>query len=177
MYKLLQFQGDAVISDTSSLFAEALILSWNLFLPGKDEIVHQTKNSVDQLEDCMQQCDGGNASLKRHKVCHESGGALLGSVDIPCKVFRELSGCYNSCAKSNKKHRHCNSTSHEISCLAAIRGVNNHGGVHSVNLSCTRAMLSGWRFCRPSSCKVMLEFKPESYHKYQVCQSSPFHGY
>lgn len=139
--------------------------------------MHQTKNSVDQLTDCMQHCDGSNASLKRYKVDHESGWALSGLVDIPCKVFREFSGCSNSYAKSNEKQRQCNLTSHEISCLAAIRGVNNHGGVHSVNLSCTRAMLSSWGFCRPSSCKVMLEFKPESYHKYQVCQISPFHGH
>ncbi|KAF3446226.1 hypothetical protein FNV43_RR11405 [Rhamnella rubrinervis] len=167
-FPLLQkFQGDAVISDTSSVFVEALILSWNLFLPREDEIVHQTKNLVDQLKDCMQHCDGGNASLKRCKVDHESGGALSGLVDIPCKVSREFSGS-NSYAKSNEKQSHCNLTSHEISCLAAIRGVNNHGGVHSVKLSCTRAILRSWGFCRPSSCKVMLEFKPESYHKYQL---------
>lgn len=120
----------------------------------------------------MEHCDGGNASLKRHKVDPESGKAFSGLVDIPGKVFREFGGS-NSYAKCNKKQRRCNLTSHEISCLAAIRGVSNHGGVQSVNWYCTRAMLTSWEFCSSSSCKVMLEFKPESYYKYQVCQISP----
>lgn len=163
------------------MFVEALILHWNLFLPGKDEIGHLTKDSGDRPKEFMDCCDDGNhqghSSPKRHKVNHESSWALSGLVENPCKVVRELSACSNSYVKPNEKQRNCNFTSHEVSCLAAIRGGNNHCGVYLVNLNCTGAMSNSWGFCRPTVKKVMLEFKPESYYKYQVCQISPFDGY
>ncbi|XP_015884731.3 CST complex subunit CTC1 isoform X3 [Ziziphus jujuba] len=171
---LQKFQAHTGISDSSSAFVEALILSLNLFLPGEDEIKHLTKDSGDWLRECMEYCDDGNrqghSSLKRHKVNHESSWAFSGLLENPCKPVREVSACSNSCVKPNEKQKNCNLTSHEVSCLAAIRGVNNHSGVYLVNLNCTRAMSSSQGFCRPIASKVMLEFRPESYYKYQLLQ-------
>ncbi|PON99190.1 CST complex subunit CTC [Trema orientale] len=168
---LSKFQGDTVTSDESSMFVEAVILHWNLFLGVKDVSVYETKDSGNQLKKRTEHCDDGNHEehiSKRCKHDNTSSMALSDSVDVSCKAVRSLRTCSNS-SESSEKQSFCNFTAHQISCSATIRDVNNHRVVCSIILHYTGA-LNGCGFCRPNTQKVLLEFKPESFHIYQFLQ-------
>ncbi|XP_062097662.1 CST complex subunit CTC1 isoform X2 [Humulus lupulus] len=164
-----RFQGDTVTPDKSNIFVEAVIFHWNLFLNEKDG--HATMDSGDQLKKRMKHCDDRNNDehiFKRCKNDHISSMELSDLVDIPCKAVGQLRPRLNF-SESSEKQSFCNFTSHQISCSATVRGVNNHSVVRSVILPYTGA-LNGCGFCRPSAQKVLLELKPESFHMYQFLQ-------
>lgn len=153
-----------------------MIFHWNVFLVEKDGFVPETKDSGDQLKKRMDHCDGGNHEhhiSKRCKNDHTSSMALSDFVDIPCKAVGQFRSCSNS-SESSEKQSFCNSTSHQIYWSATLRGVNNHRTVRSIILHYTGA-LNGCGFCRPGAQKILLEFNPESFHIYQVCDISTFH--
>ncbi|KAF3974532.1 hypothetical protein CMV_002140 [Castanea mollissima] len=159
---------DMAVSNTSSLFIEAIILPWDLFLNG-DGL--PTKVSREQLEEPMECCAGENyqehASLKRRKIDHASIRALSAGVMYDCsKPDRGLSSC---CI--NEKRMSCNLSSyHKISCSITARGVNCNSIVSSGTLQCTSSSLNGGGGCRPSARKVLLEIKSESFFMYQFLQ-------
>lgn len=154
----MQFQDDTVTSDESSMFVEAMIFHWSLFLVGKDGFVHATKDSGDQL---------------KKRTEHEEHTSKRCKRDHPFKVVEKLRSCYSS-SESSEKQCFFKFTSHQVSCSATLRGVNNDPVVRSIILYYTGA-LNGCGFCIPSAQKVLLEFKPESFHIYQVCDVSSFH--
>ncbi|KAM4129576.1 hypothetical protein ACJW30_01G033900 [Castanea mollissima] len=159
---------DMAVSNTSSLFIEAIILPWDLYLNG-DGL--PTKVSREQLEEPMECCAGENyqehASLKRRKIDHASIRALSAGVMYDCsKPDRGLSSC---CI--NEKRMSCNlSSCHKISCSITARGVNCNSIVSSGTLQCTSSSLNGGGGCRPSARKVLLEIKSESFFMYQFLQ-------
>lgn len=167
------------VSNTSSLFVEAVILPWDLFLNG-DGL--PTKVSTEQLEEPMECCAGENyqehASLKRRKIDHTSIRALSAGVMYDCsKTDCGLSSCSNSYAQFNEELMSYNLSSyHKISCLITVRGVNCNSIVSSGTLQCTSPSLNGGGGggCRPSARKVLLEIKSESFFKYQVSLISFF---
>ncbi|XP_060958065.1 CST complex subunit CTC1 isoform X3 [Cannabis sativa] len=164
-----KFQGDNITPDKSNIFVEAVIFHWNLFLNEKDG--HATMDSGDQLKKRMKYCDGRHHDehiFKRCKKDHISSKELSDLVDTPCKAIGKLRTCLNS-SESCDKQSFCNFTSHQISCSATIKGVNNRSVVRSVILPYT-GTLNGCGFCRPSAQKVLLELKPESLHIYQFLQ-------
>ncbi|KAL5558189.1 hypothetical protein UlMin_034400 [Ulmus minor] len=173
---LQKFKGDTVCLDLSSMFAEAVILSWDLFVAEKDVPVHATADPSNLLKKRREHCDGGSnlecISLKKCKIDHASSRALSGLVGIPfpCSTAMQLSACSNSVIKSSGKQSCCNLRCREISCSANIKGFNNHGVARSLILPHKRANSNGCGFCRPRALKVLLEFKPESFHKYQLLQ-------
>ncbi|XP_024017091.1 CST complex subunit CTC1, partial [Morus notabilis] len=169
---LEKFQGDTAMSDPPSMFAEAVILSWNLSVARKDGFVHATKNSGDQPKKCMEHCNGKNDQehiSKRRKVDHASSRELSGLVDIPHNAER-LRTCSNSDVEPSGKHSCCNCTSHEIPASATIKVAKNQSVVRSVILNYSGSNLNGHGLCRRSSHKVFLEFKPENFHIYQLLQ-------
>ncbi|XP_030950352.1 CST complex subunit CTC1 isoform X1 [Quercus lobata] len=170
---LHKLNGDMAVSNTSSLFVEAIILPWDLFLNG-DGL--PTKVSMEQLEEPMECCAGENyqehASLKRRKIDHASIKALSAAVMYDCsKPDHGLSSCSNSYAQFNEELMSCNLSSYQkISCLITVRGVNCNSMVSSGTLQCTSSSLNGGGGCRPSARKVLLEIKSESFFKYQFLQ-------
>lgn len=165
------------VSNTSSLFIEAIILPWDLFLNG-DGL--PTKVSREQLEEPMKCCAGENyqehASLKRRKIDHASIRALSAGVMYDCsKPDRGLISCSNSYAQFNEEQMSCNLSSyHKISCLITVRGVNCNSIVSSGTLQCTSSSLNGGGGCRPSARKVLLGIKSDSFFMYQVSLISFF---
>lgn len=165
------------VSNTSSLFVEAIILPWDLFLNG-DGL--PTKVSTEQLEEPVECCAGENyqehASLKRRKIDRASIRALSAGVMYDCSIpDRGLSSCSNSYAQFNEELMSCNLSSyHKISCLITVGGVNCNSKVSSGTLQCTSSSLNGGGGCRPSARKVLLEIKSESFFKYQVSLISFF---
>jgi hypothetical protein len=153
-------------------------LPWDLFLVG-DGLLNPTKVSREQLEESMERSAGENyqdhASLKRRKIDHASIRALSAGVMYDfSKPGSELSACSNSYAQSNEELMSCNLSDHEISCSVTVRGVNCNSQVSSGILHCTSDSLNGGGGCGPSARKVLLEFKSESFFKYQVCLISFF---
>lgn len=165
-----QFQGDAMIASSSSMFVEAIILPWNLSVAGNNGISYQTGVVGDVPKNFMESCAVGsymkNVSFKRHKVSHSSSkGLSSGSMDSSCELVGKLNSCSNSYIESSEDQKYSDLSSHEISCSAIISGVTG-----SVILYCTKDKLNSGGFCSPSGQKVLLEFKSESFYKYQVCQ-------
>uniref|UniRef100_A0A2N9HSB4 CST complex subunit CTC1 n=1 Tax=Fagus sylvatica TaxID=28930 RepID=A0A2N9HSB4_FAGSY len=154
---LHKFHGDPAVSNTSSLFVEAIILPWDLFLVG-DGLLNPTKVSREQLEESMERSAGENyqdhASLKRRKIDHASIRALSAGVMYDfSKPGSELSACSNSYAQSNEELMSCNLSDHEISCSVTVRGVNCNSQVSSGILHCTSDSLNGGGGCGPSARK------------------------
>lgn len=150
------------------MFAEAVIFYWNLSFTGKEGFTHATKNSGDRLKKCMEHCDGKNHQehlSKRLKIDHASSRAFSDFEDIPYNIERLRT---NSDAESSGKHSCCNFTSHGIPCSATIRAVKNQSVAHSVILNYTGSNLNGCGLSGPRARKALLEFKPESFHIYQV---------
>lgn len=163
-----QFQGDAMIASSSSMFVEAIILPWNLSVTGNNGISYETGFVGNDPKNFMESCAVGsylkNGSFKRHKVSHSSSkGLSSGSMDSSCELVRKLNSCSNSYIESSENQKYSDLSSHEISCSAIISGVTG-----SVILYCTKDKLNSGGFC--SGQKVLLEFKSESFYKYQVCQ-------
>ncbi|XP_050378605.1 CST complex subunit CTC1 isoform X2 [Argentina anserina] len=166
---LHKLQGDALIRSSSSMFVEAIILPWNLSVAGKNAISCQTgvvengpKNS---MEFCAVGCYLKNGSFKRQKVTDSRKELSLGSTECSCEAIRKLNSCAKSCIESNEVKTYSNLSSHEISCLAIIGGV-----TRSVILYGTKAKLNGGSFSGPSGQKILLEFKSDSFYKYQLLQ-------
>jgi len=156
-----------------SLFVEALILPWNLFLAA-DGLMNPTTVSREQLEEPMEHSAGENyqelVSLKRCNFNHYSMRALRSGIMYDfCK-----SGSENPYTKSSEEPRLGKLSSYEISCSVTVRVVDGNDLVTSGILYCTRANPSSVGGCRSGAYKVLMEFKSESIFNYQVCLMSLF---
>ncbi|PQP99936.1 CST complex subunit CTC1 isoform X1 [Prunus yedoensis var. nudiflora] len=169
---LQKYQDDVVIENSSSMFVEAIILPWDLFLAGSYEISCPTRALGDNPKNSMESAGGNyldHVSPKRRKFNDSSSrGLSSNSVNNSSDSVREPSSCSISYKESREKQKYCDLTSREISCSAMISGVNGHSLVGSVILHCTRAKLNNGGFCRPGGQKVLLEFTSESFYKYQL---------
>ncbi|KAG6674780.1 hypothetical protein I3842_15G062100 [Carya illinoinensis] len=165
--------GDPAIPDRSSLYVEALVLPWDLYFV-EEGLVNLEKVSGEQLEECPEHSANENyerVSLKRRKSDHALIRASSSGVMLEfCKSSSELSARSYSSTQSNEEPRCCNSNSYEISCLVTVRGVNGNRAVSSGIMHCTRLNLNTGGSCRSSMQKVLLEFKSESFVKYQLLQ-------
>ncbi|XP_022139502.1 CST complex subunit CTC1 isoform X2 [Momordica charantia] len=166
---LQKFQGKHLAPNTSSMFVEAVVYSWNLFLTERDKR-YSTKASMKQLTE-----DSGSANYQRHvdkrlKIDHQSG-RVEGS-DIVCN-FGDSSCGFNGCCDcyegSNEEHECCNLNHHRISCVATISS--KHGSQDmSGFLFNTRCRSSSGCSYRLNAQRILLEIEPESTLKYQFLQ-------
>ncbi|KAK6245301.1 hypothetical protein SCA6_008391 [Theobroma cacao] len=170
-FPLLQkFRGDSMITKRSSVFAEAIVLPWYLFLAGKDGTVLPNKVSRD--------CTGGNcldhAPRKRHKTDCASSCVSPGFKDNFGIASSEKSTCSSreTCGDQSCPRM---SFSHEIPCLATIQGVNNFIFTSSGFLYRTKANAKISVVCKESADKILLEFTSESDLKYQLLQIGGFY--
>ncbi|KAF5468328.1 hypothetical protein F2P56_012486 [Juglans regia] len=170
---LYKVHGDPAIPDRSCLYVEALVLPWDLYFV-EDGLVNLEKVSGEQLKECPEHSANENyerLSLKRRKSDHASIRESSSGVMFEfCKSSSELSACSCSSTQSSEEPRCCNSNSYEISCLVTVRGVNGNRAVSSGIMHCTRLNLNTGGSCRSSMQKVLLEFKSESFVKYQLLQ-------
>ncbi|KAK9270379.1 hypothetical protein L1049_025958 [Liquidambar formosana] len=182
---LQKFQGDPVISNRSSMFAEAMVLPWDLFLAGKDGNMHPSMVSKEKRQKLMEHGDCGNyqehASCKRCKIGHASirasySGIMDYSSDAGKESCGHLNDCSSPCRTCSVERKHCNLCSTpEIPCMATIRSVNNHSLVSSGWLCCRKANVNVSVGCKPSSRNLLLEFKSESIFKYQLLRIGDFY--
>ncbi|PRQ20115.1 putative CST complex subunit CTC1, plant protein [Rosa chinensis] len=166
---LHKFQGD-VLTSSLSMFVEAIILPWNLSVAENNGIACQTGVVGDDPKNSMEFCAVGcylkNDSFKRRKVCDSSRKELSsGSMDCSYEAVGKLNSCSESYIESSEDKTYSDLSCHEISGLAIISEV-----TRSVMLYCTKAKLNSDGFCGPSGQKILLEFKSDSFYKYQLLQ-------
>ena len=155
-----QFQKDQVVSYEFSMFVEAVVLPWDLFLSGKNP----TKVSKDQNEEPMEHYDSRNnheyGSHKRCKIDHAWSRPLSSGFRDKSIPGIGLCSYMSGCSSANEQDPV------EIPCLACF---GSGSLVSSGKLYCTEATLKFGTGYKPSALKVLLEFKSESFVKYQVC--------
>ncbi|KAE8675887.1 Telomere maintenance component 1 [Hibiscus syriacus] len=151
-----------------SVFAEAIVMPWYLFLTAKDGSIHQEKVLID--------CTIGNptdhSSSKRQKTSCSSSQSGPGFKNNFCNVcFEKGTFLRETCG-----HQSCMGTnfSHEIPCLATIQGVNNFfftsfGTLYRIKTNAKA------KVCKGSAKKIFLAFASESDFKYQLLQIGGFY--
>ncbi|XP_058080367.1 CST complex subunit CTC1 [Magnolia sinica] len=157
------FEDDPIISDRPSSFAEAIIFPYNLFLPGENGDTQLNEYSRYKLKSHLECTDRKNCpeelSFKRLKIAPGSNGAL------PCSSKDNLGAVGNGLYKLPTD---CFSSRVEIPCSLAVRSINEK-----------RLLVPGILVCpnrnynvvdKASGQKVLLEFKSESFSKYQLLQ-------
>ncbi|XP_077216587.1 conserved telomere maintenance component 1 isoform X2 [Tasmannia lanceolata] len=179
------FQGAPSISHGSSLFAEAIILPYALFLLGKNGCIQLGEFVKDKLEAHSEYVDSKNylekLSSKRPKIAHATNGALTlgskvesgevgkGHYKIPkdfCSPFWE----FNTEQKPSKL-----SSALEIPCSLTVKSINNDVSVISATLFRANGSVADNLAEKPSAEKIMVEFKSGTFNKYQLLRIGMFY--
>ncbi|KAA3490591.1 CST complex subunit CTC1-like isoform X1 [Gossypium australe] len=147
-----------------SVFAEAGVLPWYLFLAGKDGSVHQGN----VLRGCTVGNHADHSSSKRQKTDCGSSQLSPGFEDNFCSACLEkgTSSLRETCGDPSCLRT---SFSHESPCLATIRGFNNFIYTSAGTL-CRMKANARVKACKGSAKKIFLEFTSESDLKYQLLQ-------
>ncbi|XP_060190180.1 CST complex subunit CTC1 isoform X2 [Lycium barbarum] len=166
---LQKFQGSQHASRTSSAFAEALILPWDLLVADKTRDIHIDKPFIDQLKEPMnffnRTENGKLIACKRHKPDQLSNQALTCALND--------TGNEPSCSSSHpaytcsfvvdKHHNSC--VPEEVPCLVTGNcvdypslGMLHHTGTKANVGSCSK----------PQVRRALLEFKSEAFSVYEV---------
>ncbi|KAJ4963941.1 hypothetical protein NE237_023880 [Protea cynaroides] len=171
------FQGRSNISKNSTLFAEAIILPWNLSIPLENGNICPTEVSNFKLAEgskdhAKRNCQE-NSVNKRPKIAHFSGGRLTaGSSDglqrDGNKTYDSLSDC-SPCSEFGSSHKSCDLNYHiGTRCCVTIRNCNDQMPLRSGILYCTNPNAGDGVLVRRSLQKVVLEFKSECLFKHQL---------
>ncbi|KAI8549836.1 hypothetical protein RHMOL_Rhmol06G0056300 [Rhododendron molle] len=165
-----KFQGE---QGTSSMFAEAFILLWDLLIAGKDGHKCLTNLSSDLLKEPMEHHYTSRnypefVPSKRYKIDQPSNRDLHSSLH---GAEYELCGpktCFSSssCARSYQEQKCLNLCSPpDIPCFVTN---NDHCVASSGILCCSKANLKVSSGCTPSAQKILLEFNSESFWKCEL---------
>ncbi|XP_038899097.1 CST complex subunit CTC1 isoform X3 [Benincasa hispida] len=170
-----KFQGKHLALNTSSMFVEAVLHPWNLFLTEREKN-YSTKASMKQQRE-----DVGTASDQKHVdkrlKFDDPPGRVEGS-DI-ARDFNESSCRFNGCCTCykvpNEEQKRCNLSLHRISCDATVRS-SDHSSQYMLGfLYNTRTRPSSGSGSRLSAQKILLEIQPESLFKYQFLQIGSYY--
>lgn len=146
------------------MFAEAIVLPWDLTFGKKDEIPHLSSAPVNQPRNSMKYF-GRDRLLKdiTMKKC-KSDGTSNSNLDSEISDAGDVINCLS---ESNEKF--CDLSS-QFPCLIFSRNfkVPYHGFLHCRD---RKAMNSSG--CKPDGRRVFLEFGSECFYVYQVCHIFP----
>ncbi|XP_015575646.2 CST complex subunit CTC1 isoform X1 [Ricinus communis] len=180
-YPVLQkFQGELLISDNSTMFAEAIILPWDLFLPGKDGTRLPVKVSGDRPDEPLVNCSIENYQEhppnKKCKIDQASSETLASDMMNDCNNgCCELRTCSSlSKGSTDGKCGNLNSLL-EIPCSITVRHGNIYSSFGSGKLCCTKCKTDTGACFKPSTEKVLLEFNTENFIKYQSLQIGSYY--
>lgn len=160
-----QLNSDQAISNRSSVFAEAILLPWDLTFTEKDEVANLTTpedqqrnsikySSIDKFKEDLR--------IKKCKADQTSNKALdSGKCDAGSLIYR-LS---NSKSYSDEEHSELHSQI-KFPCLVSGRSfkVPHQGFLH-----CTDGEAMTSSGCKLDERQVFLEFGSDSFHMYEVC--------
>ncbi|XP_070044816.1 CST complex subunit CTC1 isoform X3 [Nicotiana tomentosiformis] len=170
---LQKFQGSQHASSTSSAFAEALILPWDLLIADKSRDTHIDKPLIDQLKEPMKFFNGmENGKLiacKRHKPDQLSREALTSGLnDTENEPSCSSSHSAYMCSFVADKH-HNSCCPGKIPCLVTGNCV-NYPSLGMLQHTGTKADVGSC--CKPQVRKALLEFKSEAFSVYEVLKIS-----
>ncbi|CAL1410843.1 unnamed protein product [Linum trigynum] len=171
-YPLVQkFQGVPVISDGCTAFAEAIVLSWELFLSGKDGNRHSSKLSNNEMNACSQH--GGYPNKK----CKSDATSGHSDVSLPTnnpRYFGNEQNCYSSSVSDSTNSTCSNLISPEIFCSATIRTASSDN-LDVLGKFCTQCNMKNRVNHEPRTQKMLLEFDSTNNFKYQLLQIGVFY--
>lgn len=154
------------------MFAEAIVLPWDLIFGKKDEIAYQSSAPLNQPRNSMKY-SGRDRLLKdvTLKKC-KSDGTLNGTLNSERSDAWDVINCLSestSCSNSYSDQKFCDFSS-QFPCLIFSRNfkVPYHGVLHCRDREAMKS--SG---CKPDRRRVFLEFGTESFYVYQVCRIFP----
>lgn len=150
------------------MFAEAIVLPWYLLVAGKYRDAITTRSFSGHWQDffknftptkehlTLKRCKGEHTSFQVSSCCTDDAGIGLKS---HCNNF-----CSYHC-NSYTENRCCSNNRIELSCQNTGEGINNHwmGMLH-----CASDHAEIVSSCKPTRRKVLLEFGPEGFSKYEV---------
>ncbi|KAI3839687.1 hypothetical protein MKW98_009992 [Papaver atlanticum] len=166
------FLGEPIISKKSSLFAEAIVLPWNLLLE-EDQV---TDSHVDAPEECSRRDYSGNLPSKRPKHDHISS---LASTSTSNENIRILSSKSFGCPISGKfsyrgfsdDHRHkIFGLVDEIQFEVLVRSYKNGRLARKGSLICKNSDAMDGVISKSNRQKVLLEFQSETLRMYELLQ-------
>ncbi|PSS31397.1 CST complex subunit like [Actinidia chinensis var. chinensis] len=165
-----KFQGEQVISKSSSRFAEALILPWDLFLRGKDLHTSPTKVAPDFPNESKHHDASRNyrecVPSKRYKIDQASSRDLSSGLSgCGHKLYSLRNSCFTSTSSYQEQKCLNLSSPSEIPCF-----VTSHDQcLASSGILCRSKANAKVSFgCKTSAHKVLLEFKDENFCKYEL---------
>ncbi|KAL9247616.1 hypothetical protein vseg_021031 [Gypsophila vaccaria] len=160
-----QFHGDCFTSDSCRLFAEVMVLPWDLNVVPRDDEAHPEDLLKDEIENCSR--DG--FALKRCKTHHAS---ICTDKSELCSSFENTS-CSNfsnlrplTCKSRNFDNLGCASPV-QIPCTTFIRGINCHGVPVDATLCYTQGVGRSASFHPTSLRKLLLQFNSKTILKYK----------
>ncbi|KAI3933792.1 hypothetical protein MKW92_038034 [Papaver armeniacum] len=159
------FLGEPIISNKTSLFAEAIVLPWNLLLE-EDQV---TDSHVDAPEECSRRDYSGNLPNKRPKHDHISS---LASTSTSSENIRILSSKSFGCPIGGKfSYRGFNDDHrHKIQFEILVRSYKNGRLARKGSLICTNSDAMEGVISKSNRQKVLLEFKSETLRMYELLQ-------
>lgn len=149
------------------MFAEAIVLPWDLLVAGKYRDVIRTASSSGHWKDSLK-----NFAITKEHLTHKRCKNGLTSVPVSSCSLNDAgngSRSHGFCSSLNNSYtlnKCCSNNQHEPSCLNAGRGVNLHwmGMLH-----CASEQSEVESSCKPPRRNVLLEFGPDCFFKYEVC--------
>ncbi|XP_031401543.1 LOW QUALITY PROTEIN: CST complex subunit CTC1 [Punica granatum] len=160
---LQKFPGDLVISERSSAFVEAIILPWDLFLAGN--------NGGEHFSEAMKSLSNhwARVSRKRQKTDGISTTLSSGSLD-DVNNFRSDRSAFSISSRDGEIDGLIDINSYKIPCLATVRNSNKMVLVSSGILYSTKREAKTGSCCKPSTQKILMEFKFSNLSQYQGLQ-------
>ncbi|KAA0064357.1 CST complex subunit CTC1 [Cucumis melo var. makuwa] len=169
-----KFQGQHLAPNTSSMFVEALLHPWNLFLTEGDK-KYSTKASLKQQREDAGAANNQKYVNKRLKT-DDPSGRVEGS-DIACD-FDQSSCGFNGCCASyrvpDEEQKCCNLSLLRISCVATIKS-SDHCSQYIGFLQNTRSKPDSGGGSGLSTQKILLEIQPENFSKYQFLRIGSYY--
>ncbi|KAG8389990.1 hypothetical protein BUALT_Bualt01G0036800 [Buddleja alternifolia] len=148
----LKFQGDQ--ANRVNMFAQAIVMPWNLLISGKHEDAITTWIPLDHLKDSPEKI---TRFERHHKRCKIDQASIEASD-------------HNSCRNSGTESTSC--VSLELPCLIASKGVDRHFlGI----LRCTNECFKIFSGCKPPRRRLLLEFGPDSFCMYEALKIGRFY--
>lgn len=175
---LLQCIGDPIMSKKSSLFAEAIILPFDLLLHGEHGQVQVTEALKDEQKEhngyyrinypkdlCNKRPKHGHTSNAASTSSSKSITGISGRKPLNCPICGVFAGMGFS--NDHKPNNFC--LGNEIHCVVLPRSLKNCRQARAGSLLCANNYAMDGVVGKSSARKVLLEFKSETFSMYQVC--------
>ncbi|XP_074273234.1 CST complex subunit CTC1 isoform X6 [Silene latifolia] len=163
-----QFHGDFFLSDSFRLFAEVMVVPWDLNVDPSNNPARSEVFSGDNLENsshkdfALKRCKTDNAS--RYSIKTELSSNFE---DFGNGSYSDSSNLLSLPHKTRNLYNLCGASPIQIPCVVSVRG-RNRRSITAANLCYAQGTDSSVNFHSSSSRKLLLEFNYENMFKYKL---------